>query len=68
MRRADMVTLESALRNGWSVPDDVLSQQLRRVQAVLDDSSTNDRARWRARRVLELANSRLDGAKTEVDP
>jgi hypothetical protein len=52
---ADLVTLESALRNGWAIPEDTLRQQLGRVQAVLDDPRSNDRARWRARRVLELA-------------
>ncbi len=55
MSRADMVTLEKALREGWTIPEDTLRQQLGRVQAVLDDSRSNDRARWRARRVLALA-------------
>jgi hypothetical protein len=61
MSRADMVTLESALRNGWPVPEVSLQAQLRRVQAVLDDPCSNDCARWRARRVLELARGRLAG-------
>ena len=65
MQRADMVMLESAIRNGWPVPDRQLRDQLRRFQAVLDDHGSSDRARWRARRVLELAQSRLDGGKTE---
>src|SRR3954451_7034251 len=68
MSRADMVTLESALRNGWPVHDQALSDQLRRVQAVLDDPRSNDRARWRARRVLQLAQNRLNGEKTEMIP
>ena len=62
---ADMVMLETAFRIGWPVPDGQLRDQLRRVQAVLDDPRSNDRARWRARRVLELAESRLIGRKTE---
>ena len=65
MTRADMVMLESAIRNDWRGPDRQLRDQLRRVQAVLDDPRSGDRARWRARRVLELAQSRLDGGKTE---
>ncbi len=64
MTRADMVMLESAIRNGWPGPNGQLQDQLRRVQAVLDDPRSGDRARWRARRVLELVQSRLDGAKT----
>jgi hypothetical protein len=58
MGRADMVMLESALRNGWPIPDDKLRVELRRVQAVLDDCESNDRARWRAKRILELAKCR----------
>ena len=54
MARADMVTLESALRHNWAIPDARLQRQLRRVQAVLDDRCSNDRVRWRARRFLEL--------------
>ena len=65
MTRADMVALESAIRNGWPAPNGELQDQLRRVQAVLDDPRSGDRARWRARRVLKLARSRLDGPKTE---
>jgi hypothetical protein len=67
MSRADIVTLESALRNRWPIPDEELMDQLRRVQAVLDDPRSSDRARWRAKRVLQLAYNRLDGAKTEID-
>ena len=57
MTRADMVTLESALRKGWPMSDEQLQGQLRCVQAVLDDPASNDRARWRAKRVLALASS-----------
>ena len=64
MQRADMVMLESAIRNGWPAPNGELQDQLRRVQAVLDDHRSSDRARWRARRVLESARSRLIGRKT----
>lgn len=60
MTRADMVMLEAAIRNGWAVPDKQLRDQLRRVQAVLDDPRGGDRARWRARRILELARSHFD--------
>jgi len=67
MSRADMMTLESALRNHWPIPAERLLDQLRRVQAVLDNPRSNDRARWRAKRVLQLAHNRLDGAITEID-
>lgn len=68
MGRADMVTLESALRNGWHIADEKLQEQVRRVQAVLDDARSNDRARWRAKRVLDLADSRFGGRKTDTAP
>jgi hypothetical protein len=60
MTRTDMVTLESAIRNGGPVADQKLREQLRRVQAGLDDPRSSDPARWQARRVLEFAPSRLD--------
>jgi len=44
MTRADVVTLESAIRNGWPVPDRELRDQLLGVQAVLDDRPSSDRA------------------------
>jgi len=66
MSRAYMVTFESALRNGWAIHDKELSDQLSRVQAVLDDPRSNYRACWRARRVLQLAHNRLNGENTET--
>jgi len=42
--------------------------QLSRVQAVLNDTRSNDRTYWPARRVLQLANNRLNGGKTETLP
>ena len=47
MTRADMVMLESAIRNGWPVPDRQLRDRLRRFQAVLDDPRSGDPAHWR---------------------
>ena len=61
MTRTDMVTLESALRRGWLIPDEKLQMDLRRVQAVRDHAKSNDRALWRAKRILELAKSRPVG-------
>jgi hypothetical protein len=68
MSRADIVTLESALRKGWPMPDERLREQISRVQAVLDDPRSNDRARWRAKRILELARSRFIGQETVESP
>ena len=53
-----MVALESALRKGWAIPGERLKADLCRVQAVLDNPRSSDRARWRAKRVLALASHR----------
>jgi hypothetical protein len=62
MSRADMATLERALRHGWQTPAETMREQLERVQAVLDDPTSHARARERAERIMQLAAGRLDPA------
>jgi hypothetical protein len=61
IRPSDMVMLESALRNHWDVPTQVLRDQLAAVQALFDDPGSSDRSRLRARRIMELSHARAKG-------